>query len=712
MSATLFSRDWYRVAELRPVLKRLVDVRPHRYRSERWFVLQDRSSGQIRRLRPEAWRLVGLMNGERTLQEIWQRGADVLGEKLPSHEELLQLVSSLYQANLIRVEAFGDVEEVLHRRDEQRVERWLGKLKSPLSIQIPLVDPERFLTATFRFVKPLFTRTALAVWCLMVAFLLVQAARHWDGLTGNLADRVLAAGNLLLLVVIYPCIKLLHELGHAYAVKRGGGEVHELGLMLLVFFPMPYVDASASAANPARAKRMLVGAIGMMVELAIAAVAMLVWVNAEPGLMRSAAFNVIFIAGVSALLFNGNPLLRFDAYYVLADYLEIPNLAQRANRYWGYLAKRYLFGLPHQTSPADDVAERGWLIGFGSLSFVYRLFISVTVVLFVSQAYPQVGVLLGIWTFAAVWLWPTGKMLAKPFTDAELRTRGRSPALVYGLGALGLVLLLGVLPLPLASRVEGVVIPREGAQVVAGERCEIDAVLAEPGTQVRAGDPIVRCADRELRVRLAVIDAEYRSLEAERRAAFADAVRLIVVDQELARLAEERELTAARLANLTVRAPSAGLLLLPRHRDLPGSFVGRGQVLGQVITPELVGVRAMVPETAIELVRNRTAEVTVRLASRLGQAWPARNLVIAPGATRTLVSPVLSDTAGGTVLLDADGESTIGRYFIADLDIGADTAVAQYINERVFVSFRHPAEPLAFRLARSVRRTFLDVFDV
>jgi len=712
MSATLFSRDWYRVAELRPSLKRLVDVRPHRYRSERWFVLQDRTSGQIRRLRPEAWRLVGLMNGERTLQQIWQRGADVLGEKLPSHEELLQLVSSLYQANLIRVESVGDVEEVLHRRDEQRVQRWLGRLKSPLSIQIPLVDPEKFLTATWRFVRPLFTRTAFAVWCLMVAFLLVETARHWDGLTGNLADRVLAAENLILLVIIYPFIKLLHELGHAYAVKRGGGEVHELGVMLLVFFPMPYVDASASAANPVRHRRMLVGAIGMMVELAIAALAMLVWVNAEPGLMRSVAFNVIFIAGVSALLFNGNPLLRFDAYYVLSDFLEIPNLAQRANRYWGYLAKRYLFALPHQASPADDAAERGWLIGYGALSFVYRLFISLTVVLFVAGAYPQIGILLGVWTFAAVWLWPAGKMLAKPFTDPEFKTRGRPAGLVFGLCLAGILLLIGVLPLPLSTRVEGVVIPREGAQIVAGERCEVEEVLREPGTEVIAGEPIVACADRELGVRLAVIEAEYRSLEAERRAAFADPVRLVVVDQELARLAEERDLTAARLANLTVRAPSAGRLLLPRHRDLPGSFVGRGQVLGQVIAPELVGVRAMVPETAIELVRDRTEEVTLELASALGQSWPARNLVIAPGASRTLVSPVLSDAGGGTVLLDADGESTIGRYFIADLDIGADAAVAQFINERVFLRFRHPPEPLVFRVARSVRRTFLDVFDV
>jgi putative peptide zinc metalloprotease protein len=185
---------------------------------------------------------------------------------------------------------------------------------------------------------------------------------------------------------------------------------------------------------------------------------------------------------------------------------------------------------------------------------------------------------------------------------------------------------------------------------------------------------------------------------------------LTVLDEELQRLANERALAEERVAGLTVRAPSAGRLQLPRHTDLPGRFVGRGEVLGQVVAAELLGVRAMVPEAAIDLVRNRTQRVTLRLASRLSHAWPAGRVVLSPGATRTLVSPVLGDAGGGTVMVDA--ERTIGRYFIADIDAAGGLDGESYVNERVFVRFEHPAEPLIFRLARSVRRTFLDVLDV
>ncbi|NIO11783.1 MAG: peptidase M50, partial [Deltaproteobacteria bacterium] len=132
----------------------------------------------------------------------------------------------------------------------------------------------------------------------------------------NITDRILAPKNLLILWLTFPFLKAFHEFGHGFAVKVKGGEVHEMGIMLLVFTPIPYVDASAASAFRERRERVIVGAAGMMVELFIAALALFVWINIEPGPIRSLAYNVIFIAGVSSILFNGNPLLRYDAYYI------------------------------------------------------------------------------------------------------------------------------------------------------------------------------------------------------------------------------------------------------------------------------------------------------------------------------------------------------------------------------------------------------------
>ena len=396
MTATLFSREWYRIASLKPRLRDHLTVHAHRYRGKRWYLLEDHITGQVRRLSPQSYLIVGLMNGERSIDQLWDISSQRLGEEMPTHEEMLQLLSSLYQGNLIRMDIGGDVGELFERGHEARRKRWLAKLKSPLSIQIPLVDPDRFLQATLGLVRPLLTKTALLLWFLSIAAMLFLVGQHWEELTLNVADKVLAVDNIILLWLIYPVIKLLHELGHGYCVKRNGGEVHELGIMLLVLVPMPYVDASSTSAFADKKQRVLVGMAGIIVELFAAAIAMFVWINAEPGLVKSIAFNTIIIAGVSTVLVNGNPLLRFDGYYVLGDYLEIPNLAQRSNQYWGWLTKRLLFGVKGHASPAYDRREAMWLFSYGIASFVYRMFLMATIVLFVAQQYFIIGVVLAM----------------------------------------------------------------------------------------------------------------------------------------------------------------------------------------------------------------------------------------------------------------------------------------------------------------------------
>ena len=365
MSANLFSSDWYRISTLKPNVRDHITVHAHRYRGRRWYMLEDHITGQVRRLTPQSYLIFGLMNGQRTVDDLWVLSSERLGEEMPTHEEMLQLLASLYQGNLIKMESSGDIEELFKRGSDAKRKKWLGKLKSPLSIQIPIIDPNRFLTRTLKYVQPVFSKVSFALYCLFIMYAMFLVGQNWDGLTKNIADRVLAADNLLLMWLIYPIVKLLHELGHGYVLKRNGGEVHELGIMLLVFLPMPYVDASAATAFADKKQRMLVGMAGILVEVFLAALAVMVWVNSESGLINSIAFNLIFIVGISTILVNGNPLLRYDGYYVLSDFLETPNLGQRANQYWGWLSKRVLFGAKGFQSPAYDKREALWLFFYG-----------------------------------------------------------------------------------------------------------------------------------------------------------------------------------------------------------------------------------------------------------------------------------------------------------------------------------------------------------
>src|SRR4030095_8480768 len=141
---------------------------------------------------------------------------------------------------------------------------------------------------------------------------IVLALAHWSELANSAPERILALDNLVLLWIVFPIVKLAAELGHAYATKLQGGEVHELGVMLLVLSPIPYVDSSAANRMRSKWRRALVGLAGVTVEIFLAALALYVWLAVEPGLVRAAAFDVMVVAGVSTLLFNLNPLLRYD----------------------------------------------------------------------------------------------------------------------------------------------------------------------------------------------------------------------------------------------------------------------------------------------------------------------------------------------------------------------------------------------------------------
>ena len=712
MSATLFSRDWYRIAELKPLLRRHVTVTPHRYRGRRWYLLEDHITGQIRRITPESYLIVGLMNGKRTVDKLWELSSDRLGESMPTHEELLQLLSSLYQANLIRMDLSGDIKELFERGSEATRKRWMGKLKSPLSIQIPLVDPERFLKATQHLVKPFFSPIFLLIWCLLIGNMLILAGQNWDELTKNVADRVLAADNLILLWMIYPVIKLIHELGHGYCVKRGGGEVHELGFMLLVLVPMPYVDASASSAFADKKQRMLVGSAGILIELFIAALAMIFWANAESGLVKSIAYNIMFIAGVSTVLVNGNPLLRFDGYYILADFLEIPNLGQRANQYWGWLSKRVLFGIRGLPSPAYDRREAAWLFGYGFLAFAYRIFLMITIILFVAQQYFFIGVVLAVWSVTGTFIWPNLKIVFKAWQDSDISASRRSPTVIISLCAGLIIILLGILPLPISTSIQGVVQLNENRRVIAKESCFITQVHHVSGALVNEGDLLIECQNRELHKERQVLQQQLMEASAQRLGFWDDPVSINIYQEELERLKSEILESEKRIQGLNLRAGANGIWSVKNAEDLPGIFVKRGTLVGHILSDRDIKVRAMVPEADIKLVRENVTRVQAVKAAALDQVYTPTSWEIFPSTSRQPASEILTEEGGGEIMMNPSARESQSLLPFFPLVMDFDQLPDTRVDERVYIKFEHPPEPIIYRIYRTVRRTFLTYFDV
>ncbi|MGH8765477.1 MAG: hypothetical protein ACRET8_07145, partial [Burkholderiales bacterium] len=578
-----------------------------------------------------------------------------------------------------------------------------------------LLDPDRFLERTQQWVRPLFSWFGILLWLAVVGTGAVLAASHWTDLTADISDRVLDPKNLVLLWFVYPVVKAVHELGHAYATKKWGGEVHEIGVMLLVLSPVPYVDTSSAWGFKDKRRRMVVGAAGIAVELFLGALALFTWLVVEPGAVRAICYNVMLISGVSTLLFNGNPLLRFDGYYVLTDALEIPNLGQRSNQYLGYLFQHFVLGIEDAESPAHTRGERFWMFVYGLGSFVYRIFITFVITLFIAGKFFVIGVVLALWAVATQVLMPVAKGISFLVASPGLR-RERGRALGAGIGlALAAVLLLFALPVPSWTRAEGVIWTPEESQLRAGADCFIERVLTPAGSEVRRGQPVIQAEEPFLETRVAILAAQLEELEAKYDAMLpTDRVQAAMVREQIVAARASLRRGRERQAELILRSPSDGRFVVPNAEDLPGRYVKKGQLVGYVVEPRELTARVALLQDDIAMVRQSTRSVEVMLAGWGSEPVPARIRREVPGASLQLPTAALGSAGGGPIAVDPrdkQGVTTLRQVFQLELSLPADMR-SEYLGERVFVRFNHGFEPAGFQLYRAFRRLLLRQFNV
>jgi putative peptide zinc metalloprotease protein len=716
MTDKLFSPSWYRVANLKPRIRSHVTIHRHEYRGRIWFVVEDPASGRTHRLSPAAYRFVGLMDGERTVDTLWHVLNAQAGDEAPTQDEVIRLLGQLHAADAMICDVPPDSREVFRRYQKHQRTRLKQRIWTPLAVRIPLLDPERFLSKTYPYLRWIFSPAGLVVWIVVVATGAALAGANWGELTENVADRALAPANLLVLWLVYPFVKALHELGHGYAITKYGGEVHEVGIMFLVLVPVPYVDATASSGFRDKRQRMLVGAAGIMVELFLGALAMFVWLSVETGFVHAIAYNVMLISGVSTLLFNGNPLLRFDGYYVLTDWLEIPNLGTRSNKYIGYLVQKYLFKSKDAESPARLTGERVWFVIYGIGAFCYRVFIIFAIILYIGTRFFALGVLLAAWSFATMVIVPFGKQMKFLFASPTLKqNRIRS----IGVSALMAALiggLLFVLPVPYWTRAEGVTWPIENSQVRADGAGFVVQLLVPEGSRVRRGQPIIETADAILAARVRLLEASRRELESRLMAARAtDRVRAEVFREALAAADASLRHAKRKLTELVIRSPRDGVLVVPRAGDLPDRFVRQGELLGYVMQPsDPVSLRVAVSQEEIGRIRENIRGVEVLPVAWGADSYPAEIRRQVPGGAMRLPAVALGVAGGGRIAVDPrdpDGLRTLERVFELDIDL-PPTVRAEFLGQRVYVRLDHGYKAPGIQMYIALRQLFLRQFGV
>jgi putative peptide zinc metalloprotease protein len=672
-------------------------------------VVRDPAGNQFHRLSAPAYRFVGLLDGTRSVSEAWELVGGQLADDAPTQNEVIQILSQLHAANLLESNVTPDAAVLLRRHKKMVKQQWQGRLMNILFPRIPLWDPDRFLVRWMPVVKPFLGKLGALLWLGLIFSAIAALAPEWKQLQAQIPHAI-APDNWPFLWATFCLIKLIHELGHAFSCRRFGGECHELGLMFLVLVPAPYVDASSAWSFPSKWARIFVGAGGMIIELFVAAILAFVWISTRPGtLINGLSLNAMLIASFSTIIFNANPLLRYDGYYILSDLLEIPNLRYRSTEYTVGLIKRHLFKVK-SSQPLPPVGQRVWLALYAISSSIYRMFVGIMIILMVWNQVPVLGVLMalgGVVTWLAV---PVVKTLKYLLIEPELhRKRMRATAWVLA-GVAAAVIIIGVIPAPNGTHfeAEAIVEPANQKVVYTVGQGRVEEVVARDGQMLEAGDVILKCRDRDLEAIIGQTEAQLEAAKAERDTVEDDQVMQRIAESRIRTLTEHLKTFKQKQAELTIKAPIAGMLIAPELRHLQGRYVPPHTEIATVATMGDLRLAAVVDQddAALPFLKSGNA-AEVRLASQVSRTdLRGRLEARTPTPIFELPHPALGDHSGGKAPVDPsdkDGKKLmrpqIGLWVVVNNQDGT------YLpGQKAFLRFELERKPLYWQWKRWVEQ--------
>jgi len=702
----LFSESWHLVASQKVKLRTNLSIRRQNFRGEQWFLIGDPYRNQFYRMRPAAYYFLARLDGTKTVEEVWTESLHRNPDDTPGQQEIIQALSQLHQANLLASEHPSDSAQLFARMRKRKLRSFRSQLLNFLFVRIPLWDPDRFLNHLRPLANLVFRPAFGVVWLLVLLAALKVVIDNIDVLWGQ-TQGILAPGNLVLLYFSWAIIKFLHECGHGLACKRYGGEVHTMGLMFLVFMPIPYVDASAAWAFRERRRRVLVGSAGMMVEMFCAALAAFVWVSTGPGTVNQIAYNVMFLASVSTILFNGNPLLRFDGYYILSDLVDMPNLHQHSFRQQKHCFEKYVCGLKKSIPAARTRGEAIGLSFFNLASSGYRLFVLTVIILFIAGQFFGLGLFVAVFAIVVWGVVPVCKFFKYLFTDHRLE-RVRSRAVGSVLIPLALVFaVLATVPFPQRFRAPGVVKSAQVADLIGLAHGAIAELAVAPGAWVEQGQPVLRLRNDELDLELMRLHAEVEEFEARLRWAHEALPSYIEpIQVQIVAIRERMSVIERSQQDLTVVAPISGLWNAPYLDGLEGVWVRRGTAFGRLIDNRGHTFSAIVSqEEASELMGIRRAEI--RLKGKAGVNLEGRSWRVLPVEQERLPSASLGWSAGGQVQVamdDREGTRTVEPFFEVRIDLDPTDEVALHYLRSGEVRFTLDSQPLLTQWWRKFRQ--------
>jgi putative peptide zinc metalloprotease protein len=611
------------------------------------YIVHDPVSFQNHAFTPADYRILTSIVGQNSLADNLRRCIDagLLTSNAEDRQGFYRFVLWLHQTGLVHLPITGSAAGSNPAAPRTQKQPWYGFL---LSKRIPLGNPGALLDRLLPFVGWLFGRAGLALWLGLLAVVLWKCLGRVDEMVHELPN-LMALGNLPALWLLLVALKVLHEFGHAIACRRHGASVPEMGVQLIMLTPCAYVDAGASWRLPHPRQRIVVGLAGMYVESFVAAIAAIVWAGTPPGLAHDLALNVVVLAGAATVLFNANPLMRYDGYYVVSDLLGVFNLQQRAGALLNGWVSHVLLATPRPQS--NHNRSEFWLYAaYGPAAFVYRCFLAFALTALVVSQWPAAGLVLGALFAWALIAQPVLKLLVHLWSSPRLEAVRPRARIVAVTGMFVVPAVAGLAPVSWSVEAPGVLDPQTRTSVRAPSSGFVREVATANGESVAAGARLCTLSNPDLEMRrqrlVGELEAEQEQLDAIE---LTDQTQAAVHRSRVAYLRASVAEIDRRLATMQVVAAGPGIVVAPDGDGLRGRFLQQGEELFQVHSGHR-WLRIVLTEDEVSRARVEVGSIAeVRWTTAPDQPTTAIVREVRAAASRLDVPPQLTMLGGGDV---------------------------------------------------------------
>ncbi len=624
-----------------------LSVKRQQYQGTSYWVVKEPIGLNYYRFHDEEYAILNMMDGQTSMETMKEEFERQFAPQKVSFSDLQHFIGQLHRSGLVISEAPGQGRQLKHRRDTKRRKEFLGKFTNVFAIRWRGIDPERILNRLYPWTGWMFSPLAICFVVLWGLCALTLVAVQFDVFQSKMPTfhQFFGAHNWIYLGTSMALVKVVHEFGHGLTCKRYGGECHEMGFMLLVFTPALFCNVSDSWMLPNKWHRIFIGAAGIYVEMFIASTATFIWWFSQSGILNQVCLSLMFICSVSTLLFNGNPLLRFDGYYILMDLIEIPNLRQKSTE----VLKRFMvgmcLGIEQPENPFLPQRNR-FLFGLYTVAAViYRWLIVFSIFMFLNQVLEPYGLkilgqimgAMGVFGLVVQPLWQMGKFFYTP--GRMHKVKKHRVAITAGVIAL---VIGGICFVPYEYHIDCAVrvVPREykvqevafaaeekmSATVFAQVAGRYEACFVKPGTWVEAGDLIVKLENHDEVRRLEQITGaldEQRSQEAvlkqQRSVDEQAAEELIEVQERIVSLEKQKQQQEHKSSLLEVRAPIAGVVLPAPYRAPQSSSGQLPSWSGYLLDHENIGA-TLAPDDPICIIASPQESELERARQNLGES--------------------------------------------------------------------------------------------